>query len=81
MCRGRSCGVQGVCGCAPGGGFALQFGVGGAMLCWGALWWLLYGVAQLWCPGFVGHLGAATSRGGVGLFVLVVIVRWVVLSR
>jgi hypothetical protein len=38
-----------------------------------------------WCPGFVvevvgGSLGAATSRGGVGLFALVVVVRWAVLS-
>jgi hypothetical protein len=38
------------------------------------------GVLGLWLRWLVGHLGAATSRGGAGLFVLVVIVRWAVLS-
>jgi hypothetical protein len=53
MRRAHSCGVQGMCRRAPSSGFALQFGVGGAVLCWGALWWLLCRGAQLWCPGFV----------------------------
>jgi hypothetical protein len=53
MHRARGCGVQGMCGCTPSGSFASQFGVGGAALCWGALWWLLCGGAQLWCPWFV----------------------------
>jgi hypothetical protein len=85
MRRAHGCGVQGMCRRAPSSGFALQFGVGGAALCWGVLWWLLFGGVQLWCPRFVlrwlvGHLGAATSHGGAGLFALVVINRWVVLS-
>jgi hypothetical protein len=63
MHRGRGCGVQGVCGHTPGSGFALQFGAGGATLCWGALWWLLCGGAQLWCPGFVVEV-VSGSLGG-----------------
>jgi hypothetical protein len=49
----------------------------------GALWWILCGGVQLWCPGFVVEVvgGSATSHSGAGSFALVVIVRWVVLSR
>jgi hypothetical protein len=85
MHRGHGCGVQGVCGRTPGSGFASQFRVGGAALCWGALWWLLCRVVQLWYPGFVvevvsGSLGGHHVTWWAGLFVLVVIVRWAVLS-
>jgi hypothetical protein len=38
------------------------------------------GVPGLWLRWLVGHLGAAMSCGGAGLFVLVVVVRWAVLS-
>jgi hypothetical protein len=34
------------------------------------------GVPGLWLRWLVGHLGAAMSRSGAGLFALVVIVRW-----
>jgi hypothetical protein len=81
--RGHGCGVQGVCGCAPGSGFALQFGVGGAALCCGGSCEGVCscGVPGLWLRWSVGHLGAAMSCGGAGSFVLVVVVvRWAVLS-
>jgi hypothetical protein len=35
--RGHSCGVQGECGHAPGGSFALQFGVGGGQIVLGCI--------------------------------------------
>jgi hypothetical protein len=38
------------------------------------------GVPGLWLRWLVGHLGATMSRGEAGLFVLVVIIRWAVLS-
>jgi hypothetical protein len=38
------------------------------------------GVLGLWLRWSVGHLGATMSCGGAGLFVLVVVVRWAVLS-